>query len=82
MHDIIGQRISKIVRTINAVEGTLNSLVVTLGDGGAMGVGSALTRINTLDGNLELEGPALAGQGMEQRDVDRLFEPPRSAARK
>lgn len=74
LHDIIGSRISKIVRTINAVEGTLNSLVVTLGDGGDVtGVTSALAQINKLDGDLELTGPAIGNSGMPQTEIDGLF---------
>lgn len=74
LHDIIGARISKIVRTINAVEGTLNSLVVTLGDGNDVtGVSSALAQINRLDGDLELTGPAIGNSGMPQLEIDNLF---------
>lgn len=42
VHDVIGQRISSIVRTINAVEGTISALVVTIGDGGVQGVTTTL----------------------------------------
>ena len=42
VHDHIGQRISSIVRTINAVEGTISALVVTIGDGGVKGLTAAI----------------------------------------
>ncbi len=48
-HDISGQRIASIVQTINAVEGSLNSLVVILGDDTVAGVSSALDQIGKRD---------------------------------
>ncbi len=75
VHDIIGQRLSRIVRTINAVEGTINALVVTLGDDGVTGVSSALDQINRKDGDLIMTGPALKDEGLEQTDIDALFKP-------
>lgn len=48
-HDIIGQRIASIVQTINAVEGSLNSLVVILGDDTVAGVSSTLDQIGKKD---------------------------------
>lgn len=48
-HDIIGQRIANIVQTINAVEGSLNSLVVTMGDDTVVGVSSTLDHIGNKD---------------------------------
>ncbi len=47
VHDVIGQRISSIVRTINAVEGTISALVVTIGDGGVRGLTSAIDDVTT-----------------------------------
>lgn len=82
LHDLISQRIAKIVRTINAVEGTINSLVVTLGDGGITGVSSALAEIDKLDGHLTLSGPALEGEGLEQVEIDDLFDEPGKQAGK
>tara|TARA_R110000787_G_scaffold226512_3_gene334341 strand:- start:101227 stop:101778 length:552 start_codon:yes stop_codon:yes gene_type:complete len=75
VHDIIGQRLSRVVRTINAVEGTINALVVTLGDDGFTGVSSALDQINREDGDLIMSGPALKDEGLEQTDIDALFKP-------
>lgn len=40
--DRIGERIANVVRTINTVEGTINSLVVILGDGDVKPLSSAL----------------------------------------
>lgn len=42
VHDAISRRIAGIVRTINAVEGTISALVVTIGDGGVQGVTTTL----------------------------------------
>lgn len=48
-HQVTGQRIANIVQTINAVEGSLNSLVVTLGDDTVVGVSSTLDHIGNKD---------------------------------
>ena len=74
VYDIIGQRLARVVRTINAVEGTISSLVVTLGDDGITGVSSALDEINRMDGDLILTGPALKDEGLEQADIDNMFD--------
>jgi hypothetical protein len=42
-------RIMKVVDTINQVEGTLNSLVVKVGNGGVAGVETALSGIHMMD---------------------------------
>lgn len=42
-------RISNVIETINLVEGTLNSLVVRVGDGSVTGVGTALSGISMMD---------------------------------
>lgn len=44
-HDILSTRISRIVQTINAVEGTLNSLVVTLGESGFEAIPTTISHI-------------------------------------
>lgn len=43
------ERISNVIETINLVEGTLNSLVVKVGDGSVTGVGTALSGINMME---------------------------------
>lgn len=79
VHDIISQRLARVVRTINAVEGTINALVVTLGDDGVTGVSSALDQINRKDGDLVLTGPALKDEGLVQADIDELFDVTKTA---
>lgn len=44
-HEAMAEKIASIVQTINTVEGTINSLVVTLGDGNAQGLPSAIGTI-------------------------------------
>lgn len=76
VHDIIGQRISRIVRTLNAVEGTISALVVTVGEGSIQGVPSALHDLNPKDGDLSLHGPALNGDPdtLDQAAIDSVFK--------
>ena len=68
--DITGQRISKVVRTMTYIEDRLNKLQQAWGPGIADAVDSdvdpdADTRL--------LNGPALAGEGIDQDSVDDLF---------
>ncbi len=45
-HDILSTRLARIVHTINAVEGTLNSLVVTLGESGFETIPTTISHIH------------------------------------
>lgn len=45
-HVILATRIARIVQTINAVEGTLNSLVVTLGETGFEAIPTTISHIH------------------------------------
>lgn len=76
VHDIIGQRISRIVRTLNAVEGTISALVVTVGEDSIKGLPSALIDLNPKDGELSLHGPALDNDpgSMDQAAIDNVFK--------
>lgn len=49
VQDAARARIMKVVDTINQVEGTLNSLVVKVGNGGVAGVETALSGIHMMD---------------------------------
>ena len=49
VQDAARARIMKVVDTINQVEGTLNSLVVKVGNGGVAGVETALSGIHLMD---------------------------------
>ena len=73
-HDITGQRLSKIVRTINAVEGALNSLVVIVGKDSIAALPADAEALNRMDGDIELAGPALEGEALSQDDIDKLFD--------
>lgn len=72
-HDITGQRISKIIKIVNLIEGTLNSLVTVVGEEGI----SALPlseQPQSEDDDVPMEGPALDGEGVSQADIDKLFD--------
>jgi len=72
-HDITGQRLARIIRTINAVEGGLNSLVFAVGKDGF----SALPFTDTNDLHIQdertMEGPKLHPDDNDQLDIDRIF---------
>ena len=72
--DITGQRISKIVETMNLLEGTLNSLIVIIGKDSiaALPVHRSPKR---KDGDAPMDGPALEGEeSVSQAEIDALFD--------
>ena len=74
-HDITGQRLSKIVRTINAIEGALNSLVVIVGKDSISALPMETNNLNRMDGDVELAGPQLeTEEAMSQDDIDKMFD--------
>ena len=72
--DITGQRISKIVKTMNLLEGTLSSLVVIIGKDSIAALPVKEDEKDEKDG-LPLDGPALEGDDtVSQDDIDALFD--------
>ena len=63
-HDITGQRISKVVETLQLIDAKIAHIVAQFGD---PAVGDA-TAIPTI-----LRGPQLPGQAMRQHDIDALL---------
>ena len=71
--DITGQRISKIIKTMTLIEGTLNSLVSIIGEQGLAELPIA-EDAGLPEGEAPLDGPALEGEGVSQADIDKLFD--------
>lgn len=72
--DITGQRISKIVKTMNLLEGTLSSLVVIIGKDSIAALPVAEVD-KPADGEVSMEGPALEGEeSVSQAEIDALFD--------
>ena len=71
--DITGQRITKVVNTLTYIEERLNGLQKAWGPdlGDAPGAAPEATGDAAL-----LNGPSLAGEGVDQNDVDAMFEAP------
>jgi len=77
-HDLTGQRISKIVRIMNRLEGTLDSLVEIVGREGLAEIPmdedeTIEDAIGMHDGDIAMHGPQTAGQEVSQDDIDALF---------
>lgn len=77
-HDLTGQRISKIVRIMNRLEGTLDSLVEIVGPEGLeeMPINSDETIedvIGMKDGDIAMHGPQTSSEAVSQDDIDALF---------
>ena len=73
-HDITGQRLAKVVKTINAIEGALNSLVIIVGKDAIAALPTTDHGIHRDDGGVELAGPPAGDAGMDQDDIDKLFD--------
>ncbi|MEG3619273.1 protein phosphatase CheZ [Magnetovibrio sp. PR-2] len=72
--DITGQRISKIVKTMNLLEGTLSSLVVIIGKDSIAALPVAEVKAEE-SGGVVMDGPALEGDTtVSQADIDALFD--------
>jgi chemotaxis protein CheZ len=76
--DITGQRITKVVKTLQIIEDRLNTMVVALGGeikksiNGAGGKRLSAADINKPD--TLMNGPQLPGSGINQDDIDALFD--------
>ncbi|WP_337998032.1 protein phosphatase CheZ [Oleispirillum naphthae] len=70
--DITGQRITKVVRSLKFVEERVNSLIGMWGRDALAALKGEDAKPADADAAL-LNGPQLAGQGVSQDDVDRLF---------
>ena len=78
--DITGQRISKVVKTLNHVEDRVGKLISILGithsnnaDGDVKSILDSDTAEIDDDGDL-LNGPALSGEGIDQSEIDSLLD--------
>lgn len=70
--DITGQRISKVIFTLQRIEERIGSLADTLGNR----LGASVTEETDAERRRReqmLHGPALAGEGVNQDDIDKMF---------
>lgn len=77
--DITGQRISKVVKTLNHVEDRVGKLISILGiTGSTDGAKGTTSILDSGDGEISdkelLQGPALAGEGIDQSEIDSLLD--------
>lgn len=76
--DITGQRISKVVKTLNHVEDRVGKLISILGTPGDQDIPKdakpILEESNEVSDDDLLNGPALAGEGIDQGEIDTLLD--------
>jgi len=70
--DITGQRISKVVKTLQFIEERVNKMIEIWGAEGFVDVGHSQEEID--EEAALLNGPQLANQGVTQADIDKLFD--------
>ena len=71
--DITGQRITKVVNTLKFVEERIDAMIDIWGADDIEEVDASVTPDNEGDKGL-LNGPALDGEGIDQNDIDKLFD--------
>ena len=69
--DITGQRITKVVTTLKAIEGKIAQIIGTFGRAGS--IASADLRKATHPEAELLNGPQLPANAMDQSDIDKLL---------
>lgn len=74
VQDAARERIMKVIETINQVEGTLNSLVVKVGNGGVTGVETALSGINMMDDEDNSETIKMRSHKEPENAFEKLLE--------
>jgi chemotaxis regulatin CheY-phosphate phosphatase CheZ len=72
--DLTGQRTRKVISVLRYLEDRINAMIQIWGLDGAMAAEAAETRAVNADKAL-LNGPAKAGQGLDQADVDMVMAP-------
>ncbi len=70
--DITGQRITKVVTTLKAIEAKIGSIISTFGAGGGASVAAPLPQEPVGEEAL-LNGPQLPAMAMDQSDIDKLL---------
>ena len=71
--DLTGQRITKVVGALNYVEDRINAMIDIWGEADIAEVDASVADETDGDKNL-LNGPAMAGEGIDQNDIDALFD--------
>lgn len=71
--DITGQRITKIVAELKFIDERLNSMIEIWGPEGLLDEPVPAPVDDTPEGE-KLDGPALAGQGVSQDEIDKMFD--------
>jgi chemotaxis regulatin CheY-phosphate phosphatase CheZ len=73
--DLTGQRTRKVIAVLRYLEDRINAMIQIWGLDGTMAAEAAETRAVNAE-NALLNGPAKAGQGLDQADVDVVMGPP------
>ncbi len=71
-HDLTGQRITKVIRTLQKIEARIDALIATFGDPAARAKAAPVHE--AAPGDELLNGPALPGEGTSQAEIDALFD--------
>ena len=77
--DITGQRITKVIKTLQTIQHRLDLLITSDRDAGT-GADKAPAPASVTGDAALLNGPALPGQGQSQQDIDALLSDMQSAA--
>ena len=78
--DLTGQRTRKVIQVLRYLEGRINAMIDIWGLDGAMAAEAAETAHARADEAALVSGPARAGHGLDQADVDIVMGPAAGAA--
>ncbi len=71
--DITGQRISKVVNALKAIEGRISSVTTRFAEQGSLPA-PVIPAAEETEGRRLANGPQLPGSGVRQSDIDALFD--------
>lgn len=72
--DITGQRVNKVVRSLNYVDDRVNNMVRIVGQSAVCQAAPDAPTLDRVDDDIALSGPALSEEGATQDEIDRLFD--------
>lgn len=72
-HDITGQRITRVIKSMNFVEERVNAMIDLWGRDEFEGMGYDLPDTKPMGDEALLNGPQIPGEEISQEEIDRLF---------
>ncbi|MBL4907435.1 MAG: hypothetical protein JKX94_08290 [Sneathiella sp.] len=72
--DLAGQRVTKILHSLHFVEERVDKMIKVCGSDAINELIGDIPEATVAEGDVEMEGPALEGEGISQEEIDALFD--------